>query len=159
MSTARHLSVATAILLLGLGAVAPQARADDPEAWIEIFRLAPGKHEAFLRVVAKGDEVSKAAGLSPTQVYLHQDGGDWDVLLLKPVVLPEPTPQQEAAMAAKARELGVPSGPAYWVAIRELMASHTDTKATGPIVAAEWLARLDAWRAAHKAAAAPSAGP
>lgn len=125
-------------------------RADEPEAWIEIFRLAPGKHEEFMRGVARDDEVLKAGGQPPTQVFLHQEGAEWDVLLLKPVPKIKPTAAQDAAMAAKAKELGVPSGAAYWVWVRGLMASHTDTKVIGPLVASEWLARLDALRAAAK---------
>jgi len=54
-------------------------------------------------------------------------------------------------MAAKRKELGLPSGPAYFVAIRQDIASHTDTKTMGPVSAAEWLAILDKWRAEHPA--------
>jgi len=56
------------------------------------------------------------------------------------------TPQQRAAMDARRRELGVESGPAYFIALRELVASHTDTRAYGPITAAQWLDRLERWR-------------
>jgi hypothetical protein len=52
-------------------------------------------------------------------------------------------------MAARRRELNMESGPAYFVSIRENIAAHTDTRTYGPISAAEWLKRLDAWRAAH----------
>ena len=46
------------------------------------------------------------------------------------------------------KELGLPSGPAYFVNIRALVAEHTDSKTYGPLSAAVWLARLDTWRAA-----------
>jgi hypothetical protein len=81
-------------------------------------------------------------------MFVHQDGADWDVLLLKPY-RPEPTPAQQAAMDAKSKELQMESGPAYFVRIRQMIASHTDTRTYGPITAARWIARLDAWRAAH----------
>lgn len=71
------------------------------------------------------------------------------MLLFKPVRKEQPTAAQEAAMAARRKELNMESGPAYFVNIRETIASHTDTKTYGPISAAEWLKRLDAWRAAH----------
>jgi hypothetical protein len=148
-------SVIQSLGIAALLAASSIARADDPEAWIEIFKLAPGKQEAFLRSIALADEVAKAGGQPPTLVYLHQDGGDWDVLLLKPVLDVKPTSAQQAAMAAKSKELGIPTGPAYWIFIRELMASHTDTQAVGPIVAAEWLAKLEAQRAAQKSAVKP----
>ena len=72
-------------------------------------------------------------------------------MLYKPARTVKPTAAQEAAMAAKRKELGMESGPAYFIAIRETIASHTDTKTYGPITAAQWLARLDQWRAEHRA--------
>jgi hypothetical protein len=127
---------------------APAADAPWPEAYFEIFKLAPGKQEAFIRDIAQGDEVSAAGGQPPIQIFLHEDGADWDVLLFKPE-RGDPTPAQQAAMDAKSKEFNLPTGPAYFVHIREMIASHTDTKAYGPVTAAQWLARLDAWRAAH----------
>lgn len=117
-----------------------------PEAWFEIFRLEPGQHEGFVRMVAKYDEVSAVAGLPPTRLYFHENGDEWDVLMLKIVGEHDVTPDMEAAMAAKTKELGLPSGPAYFIESRKSFATHTDTKAVGPISAAQWLAKLDAWR-------------
>ncbi|MBL8645566.1 MAG: hypothetical protein JNK21_16660 [Rhodospirillaceae bacterium] len=120
-----------------------------PNAWFEIFKLAPGKQEAFLRNIALSDEVRKAGGQQPLRLFIHEDGADWDVLIYKQEGDTNPTPEQKAAMDAKRKELGLPSGPAYFVAIRENIAAHTDTKTVGPVSAAEWLAKLDEWRAAH----------
>ncbi|MDH7637721.1 hypothetical protein [Sphingomonas oryzagri] len=132
-------------------AVAPPAAAEAPwpEAYLEIFKLAPGKQEAFIRDIARADEVSAAGGQPPIKIFLHEDGVDWDVMLYKPETDSKPTPEQQAAMDAKRKALNMPSGPAYFVHIREMIASHTDTKAYGPISAAQWIAKLDAWRAAH----------
>lgn len=127
-----------------------------PEAWFEIFRLAPGKHEEFVRRIAQSDQVSAAAGLPPTQLFFHEHGSDFDVILFKPVSPQEVTPEQEAAMAAKRKELGLESGPAYYVGIRELIAEHTDSKTVGPVSAAQWLARLDKWRAENKPRTSPA---
>lgn len=118
-----------------------------PVAWFEIFRLAPGRHESFMRDIARADEVLAAGGQPPLKLYVHDHGGDWDVLIFKPVEGPEPTAAQEAAMAAKSKELGIETGPAYFVRIRENIAEHSDTKALGPISAAQWVARLEKWRA------------
>ena len=118
-----------------------------PEAWFEIFKLAPGKQEEFIRRIALADEVSAAGGQPPIQLFFHENGADFDVIIFKPVTGVKPTPEQEAAMARKREELGMPSGPAYFVYIRELVASHTDTKTYGPLSAGQWLERLDAWRA------------
>lgn len=121
-----------------------------PEAWFEIFKLAPGKQEEFIRRIDQADQVTAAAGLPPIQLFFHENGADFDVILFKPVTGYKPTPEQEARMAAKRKELGMPSGPAYFVNIRELVAEHTDSKTIGPISAGQWLGRLDNWRAANK---------
>lgn len=133
-------------------AAAATSDAPWPEAYLEIFKLAPGKQEAFIRDIARADEVSAAGGQPPIKIFLHEDGADWDVMLYKPETDDKPTPAQQSAMDAKSKELNMPSGPAYFVHIREMIASHTDTKAYGPIAAAQWIAKLDAWRAAHPGA-------
>src|SRR3546814_17536869 len=61
----------------------------------EMFRLAPGKTEAFIRDMALWDKVSVAGGQPPTQLFLHAGGEGWDVLLYKPA-RPKPPPDQEA---------------------------------------------------------------
>jgi hypothetical protein len=124
-----------------------------PEAQFEIFKLAPGKHEAFIRKLAQWDQVSAAGGQPATQIFVHDHGADWDVLLFKPFPKTPITPAQQAAMDAKAEELHLKTGPAFFLEIRENVAAHTDSKTQGPITAAQWLARLDAWRAAHPVAA------
>lgn len=124
----------------------PAADAPWPEAWFEIFKLAPGKQEEFIRRIAQADEVAAAGGMPPIQLFFHENGADFDVILFKPVTGVEPTPAQAAAMERKQKELGLPSGPAYFVYIRELVAEHSDTKTYGPLSAAAWLARLDQWR-------------
>lgn len=118
-----------------------------PEAWFEIFKLAPGKQEVFIRNIAMADEVAAAGGQPPIQLFFHENGADFDVILFKPVTGFKPTPEQEAAMEKKRKELGLPSGPAYFVNIRENIAEHTDSKTYGPLSAATWLGRLDKWRA------------
>jgi len=117
----------------------------------EMFRLAPGKTEDFIRSMAVWDKVSIAGGQPPTQLFLHAGGEGWDVLLYKPA-RPKPTPAQEAAMAAKIKELGLPTGALYFVTVREKMADHVHFDATGPTTAAEWVAELDRKRAEMKTA-------
>jgi len=130
---------------------APANATDEPwpSAYIEIFKLAPGKQEAFIRSIALHDQVSAAGGQPPLQVYFHIVGADWDVLFIEPYPKTPPTPAQDAAMAAKRKELNLDDGPAYFLEERELVAAHTDTKTYGPITAGQWLTKLDAWRAAH----------
>lgn len=133
-------------LLLAAPAVAEETEPAWPEAWFEIFKLAPGQHEAFMRDIALGDQVLEAGGQPPVQLFIHEYGAEWDVIVFKPVTGWKPTPSQEKAMAAKAKELSVPSGPAYFINIRSKVASHTDTKTVGPVSAAAWLERLAKWR-------------
>jgi hypothetical protein len=147
----KHFTAALATGLLTLTGGAPTAAMadDEPTAWFEIFKLAPGKQEQFIRSIALEDEVLKAGGQPPIKLFIHVDGADWDLLLMKPSSDYNATPEQEAAMLVKRKELGLPSGAAYYLAIRETIASHTDTKTIGPVSAADWLAKLDAWRASN----------
>lgn len=124
----------------------PRAGDEWPRTTFEFFKLAPGKQEAFLRRVAIWDEVSRAGGQPASVTYFHDSGDDWDVLLLKPP-RPAPTAKQDATMAAKARELNLESGPEYFLGMRQNVATFSNTVATGPLTAAEWLARLDRQRA------------
>ncbi len=134
--------------VLAQGAPPPAAESEQwPEAWFEIFKLAPGKQEDFIRRIAQVDEVAAAGGQPPIQLFFHENGADFDVIIFKPVTGRKPTAEQQAAMAKKRKELGMESGPAYFVGIRELIAEHTDSKTYGPLSAATWLAKLDKWRA------------
>jgi hypothetical protein len=152
----KALILLAALIAPAVAQVPPAAKDDGkpwPEAQFEVFKMAPGKQEAFIRKLAQWDLVSAAGGQPPAQMYIHQDGEEWDVLLLKPFSKTPITAAQQAAMDAKAEELHLKTGVAFWLEIRENMASHTETKAQGPLSAAQWLARLDAWRAAHPEAA------
>lgn len=155
--TSSRLCIGLLAVLVIAAAPAPPPPKDDgaswPEAEIEIFKLAPGRQEAFIRKLAQWDEVSAAGGVGPTQMYVHEDGDEWDILLLKPFPKTPITSAQQTAMDAKAEQLGLKTGPAFWLEIRKNMASHTENKTNGPLSAAQWLARLDAWRASHPEAA------
>jgi hypothetical protein len=145
-----------ALLTAAMVYAAPAVRDDGkpwPEAQFEIFRMAPGKQEAFIRKLAQWDLVSAAGGQPATQMFIHEDGEDWDVLLFKPFPKIPITAAQQATMDAKAEELHLKTGVAFFLEMRENVASHTETRTQGPLSAAQWLARLDAWRAAHPEAA------
>jgi hypothetical protein len=117
----------------------------------ELFRLVPGKTEEFIRSVALWDQVNAAGGQPKTQLYLHEDGDGWDVMLYKPP-RPAPSGAQNAAMAAKMKELGLTGGPLFFIALREKMADHAHLVMKGPMLAESWVAELDAQRAELKAA-------
>jgi hypothetical protein len=105
---------------------------------IEIYRIAPGQHEAFLKFIALCDQVNIAAGVPPRQLYVHQDGASWDFLLIQPE---DYTPAQDAALRAAGQRLGLPTGANFFFEIRRYIAEHTDTAALGPTTAADYLAR------------------
>lgn len=137
------------MLLLAGSALAqdpPAAEAELTAPVFEMFRLVPGQTESFIRSMAQWDKVSIAGNQPPTQLFLHEGGEGWDVLLYKPA-RPKPTPAQEAAMAAKAKELGLATGAMYFLEIRQQMADHVHFEATGPTTAAQWLETLDRQRA------------
>ena len=153
----KSLLLLAVLLAPALAGVAPAVKDDGkpwPEAQFEIFKMAPGRQESFIRKLAQWDLVCAAGGQPPTQMFIHEDGADWDVLLFKPFPKVPITPAQQAAMDAKAEELHLKTGPAFFLEIRQNIASHTETKTYGPLSAAQWLARLDVWRAAHPEAKA-----
>lgn len=116
----------------------------------EMFRLVPGQTEAFLRSIAEWEKVSIAGGQQPSQVFLHAGGEGWDVMLYKPS-RPKTTPEQSAAMKAKTRELGLPSGALFFLDVRNHIADHTHFEVSGPTTATEWLKELDRQRAEAQA--------
>lgn len=125
---------------------------------VEIYRIAPGQHEAFLRAIARCDEANRRAGIPPRQLFVHSDGASWDFLLIQDAEVPE---GKGEAVGAAWKELGLPSGPRFFVEFRSFILEHTDTFASGPTTAADWLAALDATPAASfaGATAAPAAAP
>jgi hypothetical protein len=128
----------TASLLLCAPIVAAAAEpAPVASTMIEIYRIAPGQHQAFLEFIAKCDEANKLAGLPPRQLYIHSDGADWDFLLIQPAHTP---PEKSAALDAAWDKVGLASGSNFFFEIRKYIAEHTDTVAKGPTTAADYLA-------------------
>jgi hypothetical protein len=138
--------IAAAALLLSPSAALAQQPAPPPAApapqklLVEIYRIAPGQHEAFMRLIALFDEANRRAGLPPRQLYVHRDGADWDFMLIQPADIP---PDKEAALTAAYEALKTPSGANFFVTIRRFIAEHTDSFVTGPTNAADWLKGLD----------------
>ena len=129
------------IVLASLLALAPLtvAIADDSEKMVEIYRIAPGKHVEFLKLIALYDEANKRAGLPPRELYVHSDGAAWDFLLIQD----EDVDPAKAKLRNEAlKKLGAPTGKQFWTAIRQTIAEHTDTVTTGPTTAGDWLKQL-----------------
>ena len=127
-----------ALLAIGVVAVAP-AQADSKEMVIEIYRIAPGKHEEFLRQIALYDRANAEAGLPPRQLFVHEGGASWDFLLLQPA---HHTEEESAKLDAAFKRLGIPQGAKFFVNFRQLIAEHTDTNVEAT-TAAEYLKKLE----------------
>jgi hypothetical protein len=108
---------------------------------VEIYRIVPGQQEAFLRFIDRCDEANRLAGLPPRQLFVHQDGADWDFMLLQPAETPK---DKQAALDAAWTRLGLPSGADFFLAIRQYIAGHTDTFVSGPTSAKDYLAGVTA---------------
>lgn len=125
-------------LALGLLMQAP-AVADSKDMLIEIYRVAPGKHEEFVRQIALFDRANAEAGLPPRQFFVHQGGDSWDFLILQPA---HHTDDESAKLDAAFKKLGIPQGAKFFVTFRQLIAEHTDTNVEAT-TAAEYLKRLE----------------
>jgi hypothetical protein len=126
------------LLASGLLASAP-ALAESKDMLIEIYRVAPGKHEEFLRHLAVLDQANVEAGIPPRQLFVHQDGASWDFVLIQPA---HNTDEQNAKLDAAFKRLGLPQGAKFFVNFRKLIAEHTDTFVE-QTTAAEYLKKLD----------------
>ena len=130
----------TAFSVVALAAAAPawaQEEAAAPRMMIEIYKIAPGQHEAFLKEIARYDEANRLAGVPPRQLYVHSDGADWDFILIQPNEYP---PDKQAALDKAWKQLGLPSGADFFLNYRRFIADHSDTVAIGPTSAAAYLA-------------------
>src|SRR6476659_5746218 len=118
-----------------------QEEAQEPNTTIEIYRIAPGQHEAFLKEIARYDEANRLAGLPARQLYVHSDGADWDFILIQPAKAP---PEKAAALDRAWKQLGLPKGADFFLNFRRFIAEHSDTVAIGPTTAADYLATRSA---------------
>lgn len=115
--------------------------ADIPRQMVEIYRIAPGQHVNFLKLIAQYDAANIEAGLPPRQLYVHSDGASWDFLIIQSDE--EWTATQRTRVAEALKRMGAPTGAKFFLEIRKFMAEHTDTVAAGPTTAAQWLKQLE----------------
>lgn len=128
----------TVLVVLALFTVAGALiAAEAPRMVVEIYRIAPGQHTAFLEAIAKYDEANRIAGLPPRQLYVHSDGASWDFMLIQPAETPE---DKREALNIAWTKLGLPTGADFFLSFRQYIAEHTDTTVIGPTTAADYLA-------------------
>ena len=116
----------------------PAVGQEAPQHIVSLYRAAPGQQVALLKWMAQQDRASVAAGLPASQIYVHTSGDSWDYLVINPVT----TKEQDDAVDAAAKKMGITSGPRASIEFRTMIASHTDTTSDGPMTAAQILARL-----------------
>jgi hypothetical protein len=135
----RFVLTAGLCLLLASTAMAqtPNPIPEPAQKLIEIYRIAPGQHEAFLQMIAQYDEANRIAGLPPRELYVHQDGASWDFLLIQPAETP--ADKKDALAAALKKVMG---NKKHFFEFRKFIAEHTDTFVSGPQSAADYLARM-----------------
>jgi hypothetical protein len=114
------------------------AQAPPGRAIVSLYHAAPGQQEALLRWMADQDRVAAAAGIAPSQIYVHTDGDSWDYMVINPVT----TDAQDAAVEAAAKKMGIVYGMRASLDFRKYISSHTDTFTRGPSTAAQILADL-----------------
>jgi hypothetical protein len=90
--------------------------------------------------MADQDRASVAAGVAPSQIYVHTDGDSWDYMVINPVT----TDAQDAAIEAAAKKMGIVTGMRASLDFRKYISSHTDTFTRGPSTAAQILSALPA---------------
>lgn len=131
--------IAALVLALGVPAAAQEAPEPPavPEMLVEIYRIAPGQHSAFLEAIARYDQANRMAGLPARQLYVHSNGADWDFMLIQPASIPD---ENRAALDAAWEELALPSGADFFLQFRTYIAEHSDTFVNGPTTAADFLA-------------------
>jgi len=126
-----------AAALIAAAPVSVQAQAGS-ERIVSMYRAAPGHQLALLKWMAQQDEAAKAAGVGPSQLYVHQEGASWDFFLVQPMT----TPAQDKAVDAELTRMGAAAGPKASLELRQHIAEHTDTISAGPTTAAEWLKHI-----------------
>lgn len=117
---------------------APAIGQDAPQYIVSLYRAAPGQQVPLLKWMAQQDRASQAAGVAASQIYVHNSGDSWDYLVINPVT----TKAQDDAVEAAAKQMGLATGPRASIQFRTMIASHTDTTATGPQTASQILAAL-----------------
>ena len=83
--------------------------------------------------------VAAVLGVRSPSLYAHVDGDYWDYVGIAPVTTPDQDKKLDEIAARKGLKTGFPASLEF----RQLLASHTDTFAAGPMAAAELVAQAE----------------
>ncbi len=131
-------------LFIGFALAAPLvmaqsgAPAKEPgRAVISLYRVAPGKHVAFLKWMADRDAIDQQLGLPRAQWYAHFQGDSWDYIAIAPDLTEAQQKKEDDAVKTKGLAIGLKASLEF----RQFIASHTDTVSIGPLTASDLAAR------------------
>lgn len=131
--------IAAVVAACSLWCATPATAAEAGKAIVSLYRAAPGQQLALLKWMAQQDRAAQAAGVAPSQIYVHTSGDSWDYLVINPMT----TPAEDDAIDAAAKKMGIVTGPKASLQFRTMIGSHTDTLSDGPMTAAEIIARIE----------------
>jgi hypothetical protein len=123
---------------LACGLATPAAAQEPGRAIISIYHAAPGHQIELLKWLNGQNKAAAAAGVPAAQIYVHTDGDSWDYLMIAPMT----TPQQDAAIEAAGKKMGIEAGVRASIELRKHIASHTDTLVRGPMTAGDVLTAM-----------------
>jgi hypothetical protein len=113
--------------------VAAEPAAEPGKVIVSLYQAVPGKQLELLKWFAAREAIEKEAGVPATQWYAHTDGDSWDFVAI--------APHLSDADGNKVDELtkkkGLKTGMAAGLEFRQLIQTHTDTMARGPMTAAD----------------------
>lgn len=130
--------IAAVAAACALSFATPTVAAEPGRAIVSLYHAAPGQQVALLKWLAAQDRAAAAAGVAPSQIYVHMEGDSWDYLIINPVT----TEAQDTAIEAQLKAMGMATGPRASIQFRTMIASHTDTLSAGPTTAAHLLEGL-----------------
>ncbi|MGZ5380838.1 MAG: hypothetical protein ACXWFQ_03175 [Thermoanaerobaculia bacterium] len=104
---------------------------------VSMYQVSAGKHVEFLKWMARQEAVTKEAGGSATQWYVHQDGASWDFVAITPELEPAKQAEVDKKVEAIAKQKGLSTGLKASFEFRQYMGTHSDTYALGPMTADE----------------------
>jgi tartrate dehydratase beta subunit/fumarate hydratase class I family protein len=124
--------IATLVLILAAWCPSLAWSQETSRSLVSIYHVAPGKHLEFLRWQAVRDAAAAEAGIGATQWYVHMDGDSWDFVSIAPTTTEAQDDKVDAILKSKKLTTGYKAALEF----RTMIASHTDTYASGPTTAA-----------------------
>lgn len=138
MKTVIKFAAVAALSMSAMFSAPAIAQQGSGRAIVSLYQGVPGHQEALAKWMADQDRIAVAAGVQPSQLYVHTDGDSWDFMIIQPVT----TEVQDQAMEAAAARLRLPTGPRASLEFRKHIQSHTDTFVRGPMTATQYLQSL-----------------